>query len=450
MEFGINKCAMLVMKRGKVCRSDGIELPGEQTIKGLEDGEGYKYLGILEADDVKNKEMKDLVTKEYYRRIRNILRSKLNGGNVIKAINSRAVAIIRYGAGLIKWTKDELRTIDRKTRKLMTIHKALHPRSDVDRLYLSRKEGGRGLISVEDCVDIEVQNLSDYISQSSEEMLLAVKEENTVGNGLTKEETREKHKQSYMSKALHYQFQKGTEDNRAEISWNWLRKGTLKKETEGMLLAAQDQALRTNSIKHRIDKQDISPMCRMCKGREETIAHIVSECPKLAQNQYKNWRHDNVAKVIHWVLCQRYEFQSGDKWYEHNPEKVIENENVNLLWDFRIQTDHVLEHNRPDIVILLKKERECYLIDVACPFDTRVAQKEGEKKENYADLKREISTIWKCRKVIVVPVVIGALGTMGKDFLQWVQKIGMEEHVYLMQKACLLGTARITRKVLES
>ena len=61
----------------------------------------------------------------------------------------------------------------------------------------------------------------------------------------------------------------------------------MKKETEGTILAAQDQAIRTNAIKVAIDKQDISPLCRMCKERGETIAHVISACPKLAQNEYK-------------------------------------------------------------------------------------------------------------------------------------------------------------------
>ena len=122
MQFGINKCAILVLKRGKVVRCEGIEIPNNQVIKSLGEGERYKYLGMLEADGVKHMEMKENVTKEYYRRVRKILKSKLNGGNVINAINTRAVAIIRYGAGIIKWTKEELRNIDRKTRKLMNIH----------------------------------------------------------------------------------------------------------------------------------------------------------------------------------------------------------------------------------------------------------------------------------------------------------------------------------------
>ena len=51
--------------------------------------------------------------------------------------------------------------------------------------------------------------------------------------------------------------------------------------------------------------EDVSPLCRMCGTEDETMANIVSECPKLAQKEYKNLRHDNVAKVIHWKLCQK-------------------------------------------------------------------------------------------------------------------------------------------------
>ena len=77
MQFGINKCAVLVLKRGKVVRCEGIEMPNNQVSKSLGEGEGYKYLGMLEADGVKHMEMKENVTKEYYRRVRKILKSKL-------------------------------------------------------------------------------------------------------------------------------------------------------------------------------------------------------------------------------------------------------------------------------------------------------------------------------------------------------------------------------------
>ena len=92
------------MKRGKVVKSEGISIPNAKMMRNIEEG-GYKYLGILEADGVKHEEMKGQIKNEYIRRVRNILKSKLNGGNIIWAINSRAVSIVRYGEGMISWKK---------------------------------------------------------------------------------------------------------------------------------------------------------------------------------------------------------------------------------------------------------------------------------------------------------------------------------------------------------
>ena len=103
---------------------------------------------MLEGDEIKHTEMKRRIEKEYFRRVRKISKSKLNGGNMVQAISCRAVTVVRYEAGIVEWTKEELQIMDRKTRKLMTLHHALHPQADVDRLYFKRAEGGRGLMSV--------------------------------------------------------------------------------------------------------------------------------------------------------------------------------------------------------------------------------------------------------------------------------------------------------------
>ena len=113
MEFGLPKRGVLIMKRGKLVKSEGISMPDGKMMKNIEEG-GYKYFGILEADGVNYEEMKDKIKKEYIGRVRNILKSKLNGGNIILAINSRAVSIVRYGAGIISWTKMKLEELDWK------------------------------------------------------------------------------------------------------------------------------------------------------------------------------------------------------------------------------------------------------------------------------------------------------------------------------------------------
>ena len=95
---------------------------------------------ILDYYKVREKEMKTEFFREYKMRIRLILISKLIGKNKIKAINSWAVAIMRYGARKLKWRVDELKELNRKTRKLLTIHKGLHPKIDVGKLYVSTWE----------------------------------------------------------------------------------------------------------------------------------------------------------------------------------------------------------------------------------------------------------------------------------------------------------------------
>ena len=148
MEFCIEKCVMLVMEKGKISKSVGIELPVGKVIKSLQEGESYNYLGILEADKFLEENMKFNVSKEYITRLRKVLKTKLNGENLVRGVNIWAVFLLRYSAACVGWRKSELQAIDRKTRKLFTIYGALHPKSDVDRLYIPRKEGGRDLISI--------------------------------------------------------------------------------------------------------------------------------------------------------------------------------------------------------------------------------------------------------------------------------------------------------------
>ena len=89
-------------------------------------------------DDFKDESVKDRLSKEYERRVEKVIRSKLNGGNMVRVINSWAVSLLRYSGGVVRWTKVELMNLDRKTRKLLIIQDALHARANGSRLYLMR------------------------------------------------------------------------------------------------------------------------------------------------------------------------------------------------------------------------------------------------------------------------------------------------------------------------
>ena len=131
------------------------------------------------------------------------------------------------------------------------------------------------------------------------------------------------------------------------------------------------------------------------------------------------------------------------------PEKVVESENSKILWDFTIQCDRKIEAGRPDIVFIDKKEREVVIIDVAIPGDDRVKDKELEKVEKYQLLKDEIAKVWRMRKVMVIPVVIGALGAVSVNFKEYMKRIGVNVKLEVIQKTALMGTAKILKKVLS-
>ena len=86
--FGIDKCAKLFLKRGKITKFYGISLPDGTVMKGLIEGAGYKYLGIPQADQIRYTKMKEKVKAKYRRRVPKVLETKLNGGNIIKGINT--------------------------------------------------------------------------------------------------------------------------------------------------------------------------------------------------------------------------------------------------------------------------------------------------------------------------------------------------------------------------
>ena len=102
----------------------------------------------------------------------------------------------------------------------------------------------------------------------------------------------------------------------------------------------------------------------------------------------------------------------GYQYYVSKDINVLENEKVKIRWDFCIQTEQKVEHNRPDITVIEKTEKLCYVVDIASPFDTKIQKKEKEKIDAYLHLKYEILNAWRgdINNVVILPVIIGALG----------------------------------------
>ncbi|CAH2018627.1 unnamed protein product [Acanthoscelides obtectus] len=478
MSFGLDKCAVVTFRRGMHYDSANIIVDEGQTIKSLEHGGVYKYLGIKEGPHITHDSLKVDIRHEYITRVRKILQTQLTSRNKITAIGALAIPIMQYSFGIINWTLDDIRQMDRKTRKLMTTHNILHPKADIDRLYVPRKKGGRGLKQIEETYNNTIFSVGQYIQTRSEQdrllqMLLAhdnrkptnrsiVKRSNKIkleaaeaghtverGNRSIKLYLKQCVEEKWRSKPLHGQHIRQMEELPVDLrlSFGWLQYGDLKGETESLLVAAQDQALKTRYIEQAIHKTRNDGKCRLCHIHNETVEHIISACPILAPKEYTD-RHNNVCAAIHLEVSRHLGCPiKSTKWYEHHPDRITRSEDgsITIMYDHPVITDREIKANRPDIVI--KTTEICYIIDISVPADRHVIQKEAEKQIKYKSLLIVVQRMWHT-KAVVIPVVIGATGYVTRNILDNLKRIPGDHNFYQLQKIALLGTSHIIRKVI--
>jgi len=195
-----------------------------------------------------------------------------------------AVPVLRYCFGIINWHQ-ELQKLDRKTRKLLTIHGQHHPKADVDRWYVTRKQGGRGLMQLETAHAVEIPKLVEYVDRKEDPLIQVVRthQHNTDSAVLetarclktevrrekrkTKESIVEKTKERWHGNRMHGQLPRNLDEKLVDIeqSYRWLKSGDIKGETKSTIVAAQDQAISTIYFKNKILKEETESKCRLCK-----------------------------------------------------------------------------------------------------------------------------------------------------------------------------------------
>ena len=236
MKFGFQKCARLIINRGKVKDTQGLQI--EEGIIHDTSKDGYKYLGIPQHRSNIEHEAKEKAKKEYKKRLRQILKSRLNAKYKIDAINIYAIPVISYTGGIVKWTVQEMEELNRKTRKMINMYKGLHPRSDVDRLYLPRRLGGRGLKNIRDVLEGEDRSFNQYIWNNTNDPLLAVVKADDVYRRKPerfqewKTKKIEIRQRTWHEKPLHGQYPRQTKNvTTKDTQYRWLKEVKLKIET---------------------------------------------------------------------------------------------------------------------------------------------------------------------------------------------------------------------------
>jgi len=227
-----------------------------------------------------------------------VLGTELSAKNKIQGIGSLVEQVLRYNFGIVN-CHQELQKLDQKTRKLLTIHRQHHTKAVVDRFYVPRKQGRRGLMHLEAAHAVKITKLVEYVDRKLDTLIHVVRthQHNTylvdsqTARCLKTEvqkETRklkdsivEKTKGRWQGTRMYGQIPRIFDEKLvdAQQSYRWLKSGDIKGKTEIKIVAAQDQAITTNYFKNKISKQEIESKCRLCKQHEENIDHLLRDVP---------------------------------------------------------------------------------------------------------------------------------------------------------------------------
>ena len=446
----------------------------------LDVGESYKYLGQDEDISFKGKLNKEKVTKEYYRRVRKIWNSELYSRNKITAHNTFAVPVLVPTFGVLDWTKKEIEDIDIKTRKTLTQSGSFHRNSSVDRLYSSRKEGGRGLSCVADIFISRIVSIAEHLrEQRSKHKFLAevfrhetsrtirmetefceatnvkIEEEpnpKKVSGGV-RDSLKEGHVKAWTEKPqygyLPRKQQSQTEYDK-QASNAWLNDGFMSSHVEGYLCAIQEQEIRTRQLIQQRENPETNAKCRYCNAMDESIFHILNSCSHLSTSMYLPVRHNEVAKVIYHELVGDHSNINKGK----NPETITKTSNFEIWWDKKIKVQPSVEHNRPDIVFWDLLKKKCLIIDICVPLDVNVAREEKEKCDRYVILASRLQRLYPQYTYEVVPIVVGSTGFVSTNLLKHIEQCGFEKEksvsiIPMLQRKALRGSLKIVKTAMK-
>jgi hypothetical protein len=169
------------------------------------------------------------------------------------------------------------------------------------------------------------------------------------------------------------------------------------------------------------------------------IINIISSCTVLAQSEYKK-RHDIFAKIIHMNLAVKFNLlKNTQPHYSYTPESCLENDSYKLYFDRTILTDIHIKHNRPDIIILNKQQKQAYLLDIAVPNSHNITQTYNTKINKYLELSVAMRNLWCLEKISILPFVILATGIVPQSLFKNLKILDLDNTLAVeIQKGILL------------
>lgn len=467
MKLGTDKCKINSIINGKHSIQEEYILQDSNIIQNMEMDETYKYLGYLQKTGLEHANIKQQLKSKYKNRIKQILKTELSGRNKVKAINTYAASVLTYSFGVIKWSDTELEELNRLTRTTCNKYRIHHIHAATERFTLKRKEGGRGFMDLKNMNYKQIHTLREYFREKAVTSPLHRSIVNLTTSGTPLQfnneafipvdaiTTTNTKIEKWKSKALHGKHANQLTQPHIDIAASnaWLTQGNLFGETEGFIIAIQDQIIATRNYQKYIIKDPKTPTdkCRLCHTQTETIEHITGGCPILAPRQYTQ-RHDDVCRIIHQEIAKKYSLICyHTPYYKYQAANVLENKTAKLYWNRDIITDKTTPHNKPDITLIHKPTKTTYLIEISIPNSQNVKKKHTEKIEKYIPLAEEIRQMWHQDIVKIIPIIVSSTGLIPKSLHDSLKGLELPPKLYIpIQKTVILHTCNITRQVLNT
>ena len=411
----------------------------------------YKYLGIHE--DCTNKVSpitKQGIQEELFSRLHKLCQTRLNSRNLFRAINEYALSILNYHIALVDYMEEEFEDIDLKIRTILRTYKIHYQPASLERIYLPRKENGRGLHNVVHKAEKITLAFNQYLSSPSHNIRkdaiweMELKEssptaliDKTLPNKYPELENvliTKKHleaaqqkalKNRNASKILHSQF--FTYQNDPIISQKdspkWLRSGISSPQEEARSIFLQDRNVYFKGIQQ----------CEYCKT-PRTLEHVASSCT-LALPQYTA-RHNEILKCVHKAQVIKYGFTLDKRIKRHRIDRVIRNLYADISADVKVETERQITENRPDLVIKDHKRKIIFIVDVAVCHRNGIALKERHKISKYEKIRRELAQRTGY-EAVVIPYVISWDGNVSVENWKYRRILGISDkiHSYIQQVA---------------
>ena len=349
---------------------------------------------------------------------------------------------------------------------------SFHQNSDIDRLYLPRKMGGRGLKSIKlayECHIISIRQhllngthrnhyLKCIVEHEQYKIMRVGKElldrfEIEDKSTLTLKENSQKYlklslehmKTQYLQKPLHAYVSKYISQLQ-EIDQLKSKQWTCNKYMTSHFEAIQEQEIGTEDLISQRDKKGgthTDNCCRLCKNQVQDMFRIISSCSGMSSHCYLPLRHDAIAKCVYKQHCLK--LAPGCK-VEYPVDEFIHSEgNIEYWWNLSIKTAIKTKHNKPDLITWNNEVKTCRVVEFSCSAGINVSMKVSEKKNIYGPLIRSMQLLYPDYKFKFISIILGALGSIPNCLLQGIECLGFtakESNIIInvLQQKSIIGT----------